>query len=656
MRAKGLLDWALIWRYSLSILGGASDMVLLACQDIKKSFGSKPVLNGVTFSLDEGDQLVMLGANGCGKSTLLKIINGVETADHGEISMRRGAKIAWVPQEHDLPMNKTAFEILEEAGSEAGLDHEALMQTIRKFGGVDALIESDIIVSSMSGGQSKRLSIVRALVQHPDLLLLDEPTNHLDVEGVMWLEKLLPRAAGAAIIISHDRYFIEAVATRVIEIAKLYPKSVFASEGGYADFIEKKAAWILTREREADTLANKMRREAEWLARGARARATKSKSRIERAKALEVQVGDARAALATRNIEFDFTSSARKTKKLIHLEGVTKSWDGKVMFKGLGFTLGPRMRLGIAGVNGSGKTTLLKILMGTTELDAGKVERADQLKVAYFDQARASLEAAGFGPETTVKRILAPDSDGVVFRGKIVHIASYARMFLFSGEDIDKPYGKLSGGEKARVHIAKFLLEPADVLILDEPTNDLDLPTLEALESALLEFPGALVLVTHDRFLLDRVSTGILGLHGGSFGFYADISQWEADRKNHGKALAQMGQKAQKIQKGQSGQSGQSVSNPVATESAQPAAKSSDTGREKKPVRLSYMEQRDLDQMEANIAKAEASLQVAQAKAGDPSIAASPGRLGEAFKELDAAQREVDRLYARWGEIEAKQQ
>jgi len=608
-------------------------MVLLACQDITKSFGSKPVLNGVSFSLDEGEQMVMLGANGCGKSTLLKIIAGIETPDGGELSMRRGAKIGHVPQEHDLPLQQTATEVLTEAGARAGLDHEALMQAVRRFGGIDALVDSDIQVARMSGGQTKRLSIVRALVQQPDLLLLDEPTNHLDVEGVMWLEQLLARVSSSAIIISHDRYFIEAVATRVIEIAALYPKSVFASDGGYADFIEKKAAWIETREREAATMANKMRREAAWLARGARARTTKSKSRIERAKALEVQVADARAALATRNIEFEFTASARKTKKLIHLEGVAKSFGDRVLFNGLGFTLGPGMRLGVAGVNGSGKTTLLKILMGQTGIDAGKIERADQLKLAYFDQARVTLEAAGFGPDSTIKRILAPDSDGVSFRGRTIHVASYARTFLFSGEDLEKPYGKLSGGEKARVHIAKFLLEPADLLILDEPTNDLDLPTLEALESALLEFPGAIVLVTHDRFLLDKVATGILGLHAGAqegrqagrHGFYADVAQWESDRKK---------------------------SPETRTPTPESPKKASSDAR--KPARLSYMEQREWDQMEGNILTAEERLAAAQAKAGDPAIATSPGKLAEAVKQLEGAQVEVDRLYARWGELEAK--
>lgn len=617
-------------------------MVLLACQDIKKSFGSKPVLNGVSFSLDEGEQLVMLGANGCGKSTLLKIIAGLESADDGEVSLRRGAKIAFVPQEHDLPPLKNAVDILAEAGAMAGLDHDATMQVVRRFGGVDALVDSGALVANMSGGQTKRLSIVRALVQQPDLLLLDEPTNHLDVEGVMWLEKLLPRAAPSAIVISHDRYFIEAIASRVIEIAALYPRSVFTSDGGYADFIEKKAAWIETREREAATLANKMRREAAWLARGARARTTKSRSRIERANALQVQVDEARAALTTRNIEFEFTASARKTKKLIHLEGVTKSWGEKTLFKGLGFTLGPGMRLGVAGINGSGKTSLLKILTGETGFEAGKVERADQLKIAYFDQARASLEAAGFGPESTVKRILAPDSDGVVFRGRTIHVASYARTFLFSGEDLEKPYGKLSGGEKARVHIAKFLLEPADVLILDEPTNDLDLPTLEALESALTEFPGAIVLVTHDRYLLDRVATGILGLRGGidndprggGFGFYADVAQWEADR-------------------GTGRESGRKAT-PSSEAGITAAGSAPAPSREKKPVRLSYMEQREWDQMEANILKAEERLAAAQAKADDPAIASSPGKVAEAYQELQAAQAEVDRLYARWGELEAK--
>lgn len=610
-------------------------MVLLACQDITKTFGSRPVLNGVSFSLDDGEQLVMLGANGCGKSTLLKIIAGAESPDSGEVSLRGSARIAWVPQEHDLPPLASAMEVLEEAGAKSGLDREALLQSIYRFGGVTELLDSGIRVAQMSGGQTKRLSIVRALVQQPDLLLLDEPTNHLDVEGVLWLEDLLPRAARAAIIISHDRYFIEAIASRIIEIAPVYPRSVFASDGGYSDFMAHKAAWIETKERETATLANKMRREAEWLARGARARTTKSRSRIDRAMALEAKVAESRAALATRNIEFEFTASARKTRKLIHMENLSKSWGDRPIFKNLGFTLGPGMRLGVAGVNGSGKTTLLKVITGETGFDSGKLERADQLKIAYFDQKRAALESAGFSPDTTVKNILAPDSDGVVFRGRTLHIASYARMFLFSTEDLAKPYAKLSGGEKARVHIARFLLEPADVLILDEPTNDLDLPTLEALESALVEFPGAVILVTHDRFLLDRVATGILGLHRDGVGFYADVAQWESARSQRD------------VVRGNDagGKTGQ-----MDTESNRRAV----TGGNRKPVRLSYMEQREWDQMEANILAAEERLAAAQTAADDPGIASSPGKAAAAYRDLEEAQADVDRLYSRWSELEAK--
>ncbi len=581
----------------------------------------------------------MLGANGCGKSTLMKIIAGVESPDSGEVAFRRGVKLAYVPQDEGLPPLMTAAEVLNDASAKAGLDHEATMQMIRRFGGVDHLIDSGIRVAAMSGGQRKRLAIVRALVERPDLLLLDEPTNHLDLEGVMWLESLLPRAASSSIIISHDRYFIETVASRIIEIARLYPRSVFASDGGYADFIDKKAAWIETREREAATLANKMRREAAWLARGARARTTKSRSRIDRAKALESQVTDARAALTTRNIEFDFTASARKTKKLIHLEGVTKKWGERTLFERLGFTLGPGMRLGIAGINGSGKTSLLKILTGDIGVSSGKVERADQLKIAYFDQSRAALESEGFSAGSTVKEILAPDSDGVVFRGRTLHIASYARTFLFDGEDLAKPYGKLSGGEKARVHMARFLLEPADVLILDEPTNDLDLPTLEALESALVDFPGAIVLVTHDRFLLDRVATGILGLHSdpicGRFGFYADITQWESDRKPL-------------LDKSRDAPSSPAAGFKESNDSRDRKSASGRTGK------LSYMEQREWDQMEKNILSAEERLEAARLRSEDPAIATSPSKLADACAEMEIAQAEVDRLYIRWSELEAK--
>lgn len=602
-------------------------MVLLACQDLTKTFGSRPVLNGVSFSLDDGEQLVMLGANGCGKSTLLKIIAGLEVPDSGEVSLRRSARIGLVPQEIDLPPLSSAIEVLEDAGRHAGLDREALLQTVYRYGGLDELLESGIRVAQMSGGQTKRLAIVRALVQHPDLLLLDEPTNHLDIEGVLWLEELLPKAARAAIIISHDRYFIEAIATRIIEVAPIYPKSVFTSDGGYGEFMIRKAAWLEVKEREAETLANKMRREAEWLARGARARTTKSKSRIERAIALESKVADARNALAPRNIEFEFTASARKTKKLIHLEGVTKSWGDRLVFNNVGFTLGPGMRLGVAGVNGSGKTTLLKVITKETGFDRGKLEHADQLKIAYFDQKRAALESAGFSSEATVQNILAPDSDGVVFRGRTIHVASYARTFLFSSEDLAKPYSKLSGGEKARVHIAKFLLEPADVLILDEPTNDLDLPTLEALEAALTDFPGAVILVTHDRFLLDRVATGILGLHRDGVGFYADVAQWEAARK----------------------------SRDIRSRDRTPTSLTTNNSvNRKQQVRLSYMEQREWDLMEGKILAAEERLASAQAQADDPGIASSPGQAAAAFSELEAAQADVDRLYARWSELEAK--
>jgi ATP-binding cassette subfamily F protein uup len=366
--------------------------------------------------------------------------------------------------------------------------------------------------------------------------------------------------------------------------------------------------------------------EIEWLRRGAKARTRKSKARIDKAQELMGELADLNARTRSGTARIDFSASERQTKRLVELQGVGYSIEGRRLFAGLDFILAAGMRLGLVGPNGSGKTTLLRLLRGETSPDEGEIRRADALRVVYFDQTRPlDLDA-------TLRRALAPDSDSVIYQDRVIHVASWAARFLFTGEQLNQPVSRLSGGERARVLIAQLMLQPADVLLLDEPTNDLDIPTLEILEESLLEFRGAMVLVTHDRYMLDRVSTTVLGLDGlGGTERFADYSQWEAWLEERASA-------------GKGGAIERKPSAPAIT----PAAAS---GRKK----LSYLEAREYAGIEEQIAQAEELLRKRQAALEDPALASDAAGLVQAGSELEEAQSSLDRLYARWHELEEKQ-
>jgi ATP-binding cassette subfamily F protein uup len=361
------------------------------------------------------------------------------------------------------------------------------------------------------------------------------------------------------------------------------------------------------------------------LQRGPKARTTKSKARIDSAEKMIGELGDLQSRSRVNTAGLDFTGSGRKTKRLIHAEDVSKTLGGKLLFDKLKLTLLPGVRVGLAGGNGTGKTTLLRILQGHMEHDSGTVERAEQLKIVYFDQNRQALDG-----KLTLRRALAPDGDSIIFRDTVVHVAGWARRFLFKSEQLDMPVERLSGGEKARLLIAQLMLKPADVLLLDEPTNDLDIPTLEVLEDSLVEFPGALILVTHDRFLLDRVSNVILGLHGdGTSELYADYYQWEqgqVDRRAAAKAALQL------------------AKNPSGAKAAGPKKK------------LSYNEAREWDTMEQRILEAEQLLEQKKTLLEHPDVVSDAARLQQLSDEMHQAQTAVDALYHRWSELEAKLQ
>ena len=600
--------------------------LLVSCQELSKAFGAAPLFERLALGVFEGDHVGLVGPNGSGKSTLLKILAGVEPPSSGTRAARKRLRIGYVPQDPSFGAGTSVGSVLREAVHDLGLDpHELdgrLAVAMGKAGFADAAQETQ----ALSGGWKKRLAIARELVREPELLLLDEPTNHLDVEGILWLEELLPREPEAFVAVSHDRYFLEAVAGRLIELNRAFASGLFEVRGRYSTFLEKKDELLAGQAAYQESLRNRVRGELDWLSRKARARTRKAQARIDEAQRLQDELGDMDARSAPLAVALDFSATQRKTKRLVVTEGLTRSYGERQIVRGLDLVLSPGTRLGLLGANGSGKSTLLRLLARQEQPDAGTVAHADGLKVVMFDQHRQHLD-----PAVSLQRTLAPHGESVVFEGRGVHVAGWAKRFLFRSEQLETPVGRLSGGEQARVVLARLMLEPADLLLLDEPTNDLDIPTLEVLEESLLEFPGALVLVTHDRYLLDRVSTRILALDGrGGAVPYADYDQWEAARRADVEAARRSATAAR----------------------PSPSTRPSETpGR---PRKLGYREQREWDEMETRILEAEAALAAAQAGAADPAVASDHEALQARLEALALAQVAVDRLYARWAELEAK--
>ena len=473
--------------------------------------------------------------------------------------------------------------------------------------------------------------------------MVDEPTNHLDLEGILWLEKVLVGAPFASIVVTHDRYFLENVATRMMELSRVYPDGLFKVDGNYSAFLEKREAWEEAQAKMREGLAARVRREVEWLRRGAKARTRKSKARLGSAAAMIRQLDDMEQRARVSTAAIDFTASDRKTKRLVELEDAACDLGGERLFSGVNLVLAPGRRLGLVGANGSGKTTFLQLLRGSIEPSVGSIRRADHLKIVYFDQNRER-----FDPSTTLQRALAPEGDSILYQGRPIHVNAWARRFLFREEQLVQPVGSLSGGERARIHIARLMLEEADLLLLDEPTNDLDLSTLEVLEDSLLEFPGSLVLVTHDRYLLERVTSAVLGLDGqGGAGLFADLSQWEAwltERRSGARAAD--GGRAQS----DGGRALTPARDPQVPQSDSPST----TQPPSTPRKLSYLDQREFDAMEARILAAEQKVAEWDAALHAPETVSDPARIETCYAELQQAQSEVEALYHRWAELESK--
>jgi ATP-binding cassette subfamily F protein uup len=601
--------------------------VLLSVQGLSKAFGPRPLFSDLSLDLRAGERVGLLGPNGSGKSTLLRILASRDEPDAGTRSMRRGTRLGYLSQDDVFASGQTAREVVLAALADEPIEeherHTRASIVLTQVGFRDQEQPADVL----SGGWRKRLALARELARQPELLLLDEPTNHLDLPGIVWLERLLRAAPFGYVVATHDRAFLRAVADEIIEINRVYSGGCFRSAGSYDTFVERREEYLEAQQRRQEAVANQVRRETEWLGRKAAARTRKAGSRIEDAGRRREELEELKyrnAAAGTAGI--DFVATGRQTRKLLTATGIGKSLGGRSLFSGLDLALTPGSKLGLLGPNGSGKSTLLRVLAGEISPDTGTVTRADGLQTVMFEQGRAALDLTA-----TLRKALCPGGDTVMYHGRSLHIMAWARQLLFRPEQLDVPVGDLSGGEQARVRMAQLMLRPADLLLLDEPTNDLDIPALEVLEESLAELPGALVLVSHDRELMDWLCTEVVGLDGrGGAALYASIDQWLA-------AYERSTAEAEKA-----------AATPAAPRPApRPAAAPA------KARKLTYREQQEWDGMEAAILAAEEKVLERQAEV-ERAAGAGHVVLTEACRALEEAQKVVEGLYARWQELDAR--
>ena len=672
-------------------------VAILTAQEVHKSYGTRLVLDGVSFAIHERDRVGILGLNGSGKSTLLRLcahaasgeqgaVNDAMdgetpgedeladlTPDQGRITRRRGLRLAYVPQEPRLPNEQSVAQALEGGlaavnalkdrltqvedalgkgdGAAPGVrqlleEQAALHERLDALGGWDPAHElrgiaaalqlppMEARVGDLSIGERRRVALARALLSRPDLLILDEPTNHLDARTVEWLEGRLLAQPGTLLLVTHDRYFLDRVATRILELDR---GQLYAYEGGYHKFLEKQAERLATELHKDRLRSSFIRRELSWIRRGPQARGTKQKARIDRFNDAVGAQSAATSGTLDQRVVLRLPTGGRLGKTIMEMRSISKSLGGKRLFQDLSLMLKPGDRIGIVGENGAGKTTLVRVLMTAAgkggdkpvTADAGEVIVGSNTRVSYLDQGRADLD-----DERTVLQEVAGDSEHVHLEDGPVHVRTFLRMMLFDDRFADTPVGTLSGGERNRVQLAKLLRQGGNLLVLDEPTNDLDLLTLGVLEEALEEFPGCALVVSHDRWFLDRVATGILAFEGEGRvvfheGNYSDY--WE--RRKAEEAAREAEERAQRAPRQKAA--------PVV---AAPVGK-----------RLSFKEQRELAGMEAAILEAEERAAALSVKLEDPTLYRERGaEVAGLVAAHAAAKAQVEALYARWQELEQR--
>jgi ATP-binding cassette subfamily F protein uup len=583
-------------------------MAIFSLSNAHLAFGHVALLDNAAFSLDAGERLGLIGRNGAGKSSMLKVIAGLEKLDHGLLQMTQGVRICYVPQEPVFEPGHSVFDAVSEGVAEAravrqayeehadGVDLDALQTRIEALDAwnweqrVDTTIaqlhlDGSREISQLSGGMKKRVALAQALVAVPDVLLLDEPTNHLDLDSIAWLEELLCGFRGSVMLITHDRAFLDGVATRIIELDRGIIRSYPGNFSAYERMKEEQLASDALASARADKL---LAQEEVWIRKGVEARRTRSVARIQRLEVLRDQRQKRRDSLGQVRLEID--SGAPSGKIVGELRDVSLNFDEKIIVRDFSATILRGDKVGLIGPNGAGKTTLLKLILGELQPTSGTVRQGSKIEVAYFDQMRSALNL-----DATLADTISPGSEWVEFAGQRKHVMSYLNDFLFSPERANSPVRTLSGGERNRVLLARLFALPANVLVLDEPTNDLDIDTLELLEELLQSYKGTVFLVSHDRRFLDNVVTSTI--------------VWEGDESPGQWREYEGGYEDWKIQRDRAQILRAQAAKAARAKDTPPAAKSVAAAPEPaaaKPRKLSYKEQRELDELPARIERLEA--------------------------------------------------
>ena len=584
---------------------------LIQLDSVSLELGAKSIFTELSFAVQQGDRLGIVGPNGAGKSTLLRLLAHELEPDKGRRIQDPATKVSFVPQSESFKEGSVLNYLTEKLSDDSADPSVAASKALSLCGFTDFSLNAQ----TLSGGWARRLSIATALAREPDLVLFDEPTNHLDFSGLQWLEALLSKARFSWIVVSHDRFFLNRTVSEVIEVAPYYDGGVFRSRGDYFSFQSSREAHFIAEEKKRSALANKARRELEWASRSPKARTGKAAFRMKEAARLGKELKESEKQIPKTQKVTHFDGTARGTKELVQIQQCTFGFsDNTPLISDLSFTIRNGMCLGILGANGQGKSTLMKLIAGTLKPTQGKVKQSRDLKVVYFDQLRE--RASSF---STLGELIGEGHDKVIYKGSSHHIAGWGKRFGFYPDQFSKLVANLSGGERARALLSILVREEADILLLDEPTNDLDIQMREALENMILEFQGAVALVTHDRFMLDEVCTHFLGFNEvGELSEYGSFEQWERLRQSE-----------------------------IPTQTTE---KKSDKPKSKK--KLSYNEQREYSKIEGKIEKAEEKLSEIEALAADPTAHTDHERSAEIAAELETARTHVAALYERWEELE----
>jgi len=608
-------------------------MPLLSLDRVSIAYGHLPLLDSVSLQVDARERVAVIGRNGTGKSTLLKIISGEVAADAGSVWRQPALRIARLEQDVPLSADRSVFDVVAEGHThhleedEAWLREHHVDLVLSRLG-----LAADAIVDTLSGGWRRRVLLARALVGQPDVLLLDEPTNHLDIASITWLEQFLVEYPGAVMFVTHDRAFLQRLATRIVELDR---GRLGSWPGDYETYVRRKDEALANEALAEERFDRKLAEEEAWLRQGIKARRTRNEGRVRALMAMRAERAARREQMGAVRLQIE--QAAMSGKLVFEVDRIAKSYDGQPVVRDFSARIMRGDHVGVIGPNGSGKTTLLRMIIGGLMPDAGEVRRGANVQIAYYDQQREQLD-----PEKTVFEVVGEGNDTVTANGRTRHVNAYLRDFMFSNERARSPVKSLSGGERNRLLLARLFTRPANVLVLDEPTNDLDLETLELLEDQLVEWPGTLLLVSHDRAFLDNVvtSTFVFEGEGRVQEYVGGYEDWLRQRERSSAITSDSG-------------AARNVEGGVAAASKTDTRRGGQAVAERK--KLSYKEERELESLPAQIESLEEEQRTLTTHVAGPEFYKTGGEaIREALARLEHLQREIARAYERWDELESR--